>query len=76
MMDMEDFDGLVRDLIENFVRVPNERSDVDPGPLLDLFGAQRPTADTSQHGRESHFECRQYGRIICSQKRQDLIEVV
>src|SRR5260370_14435811 len=74
-MDVEYFHSSARDPVEDFVRIPNERSDSHARALYHLFRAHWPLADAALYTSKSLSKRCRYARIIGSDERQNLIQI-
>jgi len=75
MVDVKYLYGFVRDLVKNFIWIPNERNHADAGALCHLLRTHWPHADTALYTLKSLLKRRGYVRIIGSDKRQNLIQI-
>ena len=56
MVDIKYLYGFVRDLVKNFIWIPNERNHADAGALCHLFRTHWPHADTALYTLEVALE--------------------
>jgi hypothetical protein len=75
MMDVQNFDRVASDAIEDFVRVTDEWNDANAWPLRDFFRTLRPFPDPRCHRSKAQFECGGNDRVFGGNESENLVEI-